>query len=402
MRILVADRISEVAQARLQGLGHDVTFQPDLAAAHLADALKGQDVLIVRSTPVAATTIEAADALLLIIRAGAGVNTIDTEAAANKGIYVSNVPGQNAAAVAELTMGLILAIDRSIPDNVVLLRQGRWDKKRFANADGLFGRTIGIVGLGETGLAVAERAAAFGMVVLGIAKPDRAQGIADRISEIPVHLVADLESLAERSDIVTFHVPATDATVGIIGRPFLDRLRSGAVVINTSRGELIDAEALLAAVDTKGLRVGLDVYPDEPGHAEGDFESKLARHPNVYGTHHIGASTRQAQEAISDQVVRIVDSFARGVVLNCVNLVSQPLGAVVLAVRHFDEVGVLSDVFKVLRSADLNVEQMENQIFQGARVAVATMHLSGPVSEDVLMALHDIEAVIGISTYQHP
>lgn len=397
MRVLFADRISPSAIARLRELGHAVDESPDLAGRDLPGAISGYEVLVVRSTPVTAATVDASDDLALIVRAGAGTNTIDADAATRRGIYVSNVPGRSAAAVAELTMSLILAIDRSIPESVVELRNGRWDKTRFSQADGLYGRQLGIVGLGEIGLAVAERAAAFGMKLLAIDQLDRSPDVLDRAESVPIEMVSDLRVIAERADVVSFHLPATESTRRIIGAGFLERLRPGAIVINTSRGELVDSEALIAAMDNKGIRVGLDVYPDEPEEGQSEFRSQLTEHPNVYGTHHIGASTRQAQEAISDEVVRIVELFEQGTVLNCVNLADQLLGTTTLSVRHHDEVGVLSDVFAVLRAANINVEQMENRVFSGARAAVATIHVTGEVTPEILAELEAIKPVINVS-----
>ena len=171
LRILVADSLPQPALDDLVARGHDCELDADLGKDDLPDRIRGFDVLVVRSTKVRDRVFEVADRLALVIRAGAGTNTIDTEAAAAKGVLVANVPGRNSAAVAELTMGLLLAIDRRIPDNVADLRAGRWEKKTYGKADGLLGSTLGIVGLGSIGLCVAERATAFGMTVQVVDKP---------------------------------------------------------------------------------------------------------------------------------------------------------------------------------------------------------------------------------------
>lgn len=397
MQILFADAFPDAQLDELTARGHDCSRRPELDAATLPSALAGVEVLVVRSTRVTEEALAAADRLSLVVRAGAGVNTIDWRAAADRGIYVCNTPGENAIAVAELTIGLLTALDRRIPDAVADLRAGRWRKKDYAGARGLAGRTLGIVGFGEIGMAVAARARALDMEVMVEDKPHRRPEVAERIAELGVRLVPDLPTLLEAADAVTLHVPATEATRHMVDREFLARLRPGAFLINTSRGDLVDEEALLAAIDAKGLRVGLDVYDGEPGAGIAEFDSPLARHPDVYGTHHVGASTEQAQAAIAAAVVSIVDDFTRGVVRNCVNLADRAAGTATLAVRHHNVVGVLAGVLAVLRRAGLNVEQMENRVFSGGRAATATIHVAGTLPPEVVSEVAAQGDVIGVS-----
>ena len=292
---------------------------PDLTGDDLPARVPGFDALVVRSTQVTAATLAAADRLKIVIRAGAGTNTIDKHSAAERGICVSNVPGKNAIAVAELTLGLMLALDRNIPDNVIDLRAGRWNKKRYSSARGLYGRSLGIAGVGAVGLAVAARSKAFGLHIHVIDKPGRAAQTTAVLQSLNAATVPDLATLAARCDILSFHVPAAADTKGLVGRALLARMRPGAMLINTSRGDVVDEQALLEALDAKGLRAGLDVYADEPASGQGEFRSALAQHPNVYGTHHIGASTEQAQDAVAEGVVEIVAALDAGKVLYCVN-----------------------------------------------------------------------------------
>lgn len=397
MRILVADAFEGVEE--LRQAGHDVVDEPKAGSDDLAGLLDGCEVLVVRSTRVDADTIEAADDLSLIVRAGAGTNTIDTDAAAARGIYVCNTPGQNSTAVAELALGLILAIDRRIPDNVADLRAGRWDKRRYSQARGIAGRSLGIIGAGDIGLALAERAAACRMRVATVDKPGRDEATRERMAAIGIELAADLPTLLAGSDVVSIHVPATSGTQGLVDEEFLSHLRPGAWLINTSRGSVVDEDALLAAIEDKDLRVGLDVYEDEPDAKEADgWEHPLAQHPNVTGTHHIGASTEQAQQAIAAATLHVIASYARGDVVNCVNLATTALGSSTLVVRHYDRVGALSAVFDVLRTHEVNVEQMENQVFAGAVAAVATMRVSAGVTDAVLGQLRDLDDVISVSS----
>jgi D-3-phosphoglycerate dehydrogenase / 2-oxoglutarate reductase len=396
MRVLFADAVDPSTVAVLTERGHESVAEPTLSADDLPRRIPGFEVLVVRSTKVTAATIEAADALELIIRAGAGTNTIDVGAASEVGVYVTNVPGRNAIAVAELTMGLLLAIDRRIADNVADLRAGTWNKATYGKADGLFGKSIGVVGIGDIGLAVAERAAAFGLQVRAVRK-DRDDQVEERIAEIGIELVDSLDELVATSDIVTIHVPATDETESMFDARLLGRMKEGAILLNTSRGDIVDEAALLDAIETRGLRVGLDVYPDEPGSGATEWSSKLAQHPNVVGTHHIGASTAQAQRAVADGVVEIIDAFVRGEIVNCVNLAPTRLGTHTLHVRHLDRVGVLAGMFDILRKRDLNVEQMENRVFEGRNAAVATIDVVGDVGPDLIAALEDLPNVIHVS-----
>jgi D-3-phosphoglycerate dehydrogenase len=396
MRVLLADAIDPSTVGVLADRGHDCVSDPKLTADDLPDRIAGFEAIVVRSTKVTAATIQAADALELIVRAGAGTNTIDVDAASEVGIYVTNVPGRNAIAVAELTMGLLLAIDRRIADNVADLRTGSWNKTSYSKADGLFGKVMGIVGLGEIGFAVAERASAFGLDVRAIRK-DRDEATEERIRSLGIELEDSLEELVATADIVSIHVPATPETDSMFDARMLDRMKEGAILLNTSRGDVVDEAALLDALETRALRAGLDVYPDEPGSGATDWSSKLAQHPNVVGTHHIGASTAQAQKAVAEGVVEIIDAFVRGEILNCVNLAPTRLGTHTLHVRHFDRVGVLAGVFDILRRRELNVEQMENRVFEGRNAAVATIDVVGDVGPDLIAALEGLNDVIHVS-----
>jgi len=320
MKILIADAFPESHRRRLASAGHTVTFEPTLTVADLPAALAEHEILIVRSTRIDAAAIDAGAHLKLIIRAGAGTNTIDKAHAAGAGVRVCNVPGANALAVAELAIGLIIACDRQIAAGAADLRAGRWRKKHYAaGARGLHGRTLGILGLGAIGLAVAERAAAFGMRVITPVSSRRSDDTATVMRRLNIGEVDGIDALAAAADIVTLHLPLTPQTERIVDDQFLAQLPDGAILINTARGELVDEAALLREMDERGLRAGLDVYQNEPAAGEADFHSKLAAHPNVTGAHHIGASTEQAQVAVADGVMRVIESFQAGALLHCVN-----------------------------------------------------------------------------------
>jgi D-3-phosphoglycerate dehydrogenase len=396
MHILFADRLPERTLDELTARGHGCVVEPDLEAGDLPARIAGFDGLVVRSTRVERAVFEAADRLALVIRAGAGTNTIDAEAAAARGIFVSNVPGRNAAAVAELTMGLLLAIDRRIADNVAGLRSGHWDKDRYSQAHGLLGSTMGIIGLGSIGFAVAERAAAFGIQVQAIAKP-RPEGAVARAESLGIGMCDSLQELVSSSDVVTLHLPSNDDTRHLVDDGFLGLMKKGAILLNTSRGDVVDERALLEALDSGSVRAGLDVFADEPSSGSGPWDSPLGRHPNVVGTHHIGASTDQAQRAIAAGVTEIVDAFMAGEPRHCVNLEPHRLGSVTLIVRHLDRVGVLAQILDQLRAAGLNVEHMENRVFRGGQAAVASIDVAGQPSEALLSTLRAIPDVLGVS-----
>ena len=319
MKILFADKFPEPQLKQLQDQGHHCDLQPDLVGDVLPDAVGDAEVLVVRSTKVSAQAIDAAASLRLVVRAGAGTNNIDKEAAANRNIAVCNVPGKNAVAVAELAIGLLIAIDRRIPENVIDLKAGRWNKTTYSVAQGLYGRHMGIIGLGAIGLAVAERARAFGIHVYVVDKPSRSAQTRETLTRLGLETVSDLDTLLGTCDIISLHVPSAAETKGLVNAQFLDKLQPGTIIINASRGDVIDEDALLSAMSDKGIRAGLDVYADEPASGEGTFSSALASHPNTCGTHHIGASTHQAQTAVAEGVLEVISAFADGTVLHCVN-----------------------------------------------------------------------------------
>jgi len=396
LRILVADSLPRTAIEELEARGHECVVETGLGGSDLADHILGFDILVVRSTKVPKKVFGTADRLSLVIRAGAGTNTIATDAAAARGVLVANVPGRNSAAVAELTMGLLLAVDRRIPDAVADLRAGRWNKKAYGKATGLLGQTLGIVGLGSIGLGVAERAASFGIKIQAVEKPREAD-VDARAAELGITMCASLAELVSSSDIVSLHVPSAGDTRHLVDKAFLDGMRSGSILLNTSRGDVIDQSALLEALDAGRVRAGLDVYDDEPGSGTAEWKSELAQHAGVVGTHHIGASTQQAQQATAAGVVEIVDAYTQGEARNCVNLAPSRLGSVTLTVRHLDRPGVLARILDLLSRARLNVEHMENRIFSGGEAAVASIDVDGSLPQGLLAQLGEVPNVLGVS-----
>jgi D-3-phosphoglycerate dehydrogenase len=382
MRILLADDFEQSGRDALASLGCEVRFEPKLKDESLVAAVAQfqPDVLVVRSTQVAESVL-AAGALKLVVRAGAGFNTIDVAAASRRGIYVSNCPGKNSIAVAELAFGHLLSLDRMIPDNVAALREGKWNKSTFSKARGVFGRTLGLIGLGQIGREMAPRAKAFGMEVVAWSRSLDA----DKAAALGVQRKATPIEVAAASDIVSVHVALNSATRGLLGAEFFAAMRPGAAFINTSRAEVVDQDALAAAVREKGIRAGLDVFAKEPTGGAGEFADDIVKLPGVYGTHHIGASTEQAQEAIAAETVRIIRTFKEsGQVPNVVNLARSTPATCALIVRHLDRPGVLAGVLDAISSAKINVQEMENIVFEGAEAAVARIHLERQPDTELL------------------
>lgn len=382
MKILIADKFPSAGVDALSAMGCDVTVNPDLKDEALAAAIgeSGADVLVVRSTRVTEPML-AAGRLSLVVRAGAGYNTIDVKAASARGIYVSNCPGKNSVAVAELAFGLLLAIDRRIPDNVADIRLGTWNKKEYGKAQGILGRTLGLIGVGRIGQEMIVRARAFGMPVVAWSR-----SLTDaRAEELGVVRAASPVEVARAADVLSLHIALNSDTRGLVGKDVFDAMNPGAILLNTSRAEVVDQAALEAAIDEKGIRAGLDVFEGEPATATGECSVPLASRHGVYVTHHIGASTDQAQAAIADETVRIVKVFKEtGVVPNVVNLAVRTRATHLLTVRHQDRVGVLAHVLGALRAAGINVQEMENAVFEGGEAAMARIQIDQAPGPDVL------------------
>jgi D-3-phosphoglycerate dehydrogenase len=376
MKVLIADKFEKVGIDGLKELGCTVVSQPEVKAEALPELMRTADpnILIVRGKKVNADALRAGTALSLVIRAGAGIDTIDVAAASELGVFVSNCPGRNSIAVAELVMGLLLSCDRRIPDQVADLRQGRWNKSEYAKARGLYGRTLGIVGLGQIGREVAQRAHAFGMRVIAWSR-NLTHEDAGRLDVLYAQTPMEV---ARQADVVTINVAANAETKHLVNADFLAAMKPGAYLINTSRGSVVDEAALQQAVTERGIRAGLDVFQNEPAGGTADVTLPLAQLPGVYVTHHVGASTEQAQVAIAHEVIRIVQSFrATGEVPNVVNRLARSSATHVLTIRHRNRPGVLAHVFAVLAGAAINVEEVENIIYHGAHATLARIHLDG-------------------------
>jgi D-3-phosphoglycerate dehydrogenase / 2-oxoglutarate reductase len=384
MTVYIADKLPNEAVEELENLGVDVVYEPSVNAEQLNKGLGETMVLIVRSTVVSQECIRNSPDLTLIVRAGAGVNNIDLEAASNLGIYVANCPGKNSIAVSELTMGLILSLDRFLPDNVSDFRIGTWNKAAYSKAEGLFGKTLGIAGTGQIGREVIHRAQGFGMPVIAWSRslsPEKAE-------ELDVRYAETVEDVASQCDILSVHLALTPDTRQLISKKVLSNLKDGAAFINTSRAEVVDEDALYEEVKSGRIRAALDVFSEEPEYKQGKVQSRFRELDGVYVSHHIGASTQQAQLAVASDAVDFVRSYLReGRVRNWLNRCEHSESPWKLVVRHFDKPGVIANVMNDIKEADINAQELENVIFDGKKTACCTIQLDANPGDSVLKSI---------------
>lgn len=390
MKVLIADKFPDKYVQQIKDLGLEVIYSPQLGENDLPAAAVDVDMIVVRSTVVNEQTIKDAKNLNLIIRAGAGVNNINIKAANQKGVYVANCPGKNAIAVAELAMGLILSLDRRIPDNVIDFRNGVWNKGEYSKAEGLYGKNLGIIGVGNIGKEVAKRALAFGMNVYG-------KDIS-RIEGVMIKDFSEMDQILPMCDIISIHLPSTPETKKLFNKEMFGYVKPGALIVNTSRADVIDEEAMIEAIKEKKIRVALDVFKGEPEQKSGSVESHLKDIPGVYVTHHIGASTEQAQNAVAEETVKIIKDFMHsGVIAHWVNRAKVTDAHYQLVVKHFDRPGVLASILDVIRTGNINIEEIENIIFEGGVVACCTMKLETSATAEMLKQMNENPNVLSVS-----
>lgn len=388
MNVYISDTLPHQTVTDLESLGLTVQNHPESGMDALNAGLPHSDILIVRSTKVSEICMKKSPNLMLIIRAGAGVNNIDLNAASGLGIYVANCPGKNAIAVAELTLGLMLSLDRSIAEGVQDFHAGRWNKGLYSKADGLFGKTLGVIGTGQIGTEVIRRAQGFGLNIVAWSRSLTAV----RAKELGIVQASSVREVAEQADILSVHLAYHAETKGIISEQVLASLKDGGVFINTSRAEVVDEMALVREVQSGRLKAGLDVFEGEPEGKTGDVDSPLRGLSGVQVTHHIGASTKQAQSAVADAVVEIIRTYVReGRITHWVNRSETSKAPWKLVVRHYDKPGVLAGVLTALKSRDINAQELENVIFDGHVTACCTIQLSAEPDEALLREIRSKE-----------
>ena len=296
-RILVTEKIADGGLQQLRDAGHQVDVKLGLSPDELLEAVPGASALIIRSaTQVTGEVLEAGSDLVVVGRAGIGLDNVDVDAATERGVMVVNAPQSNVLSAAEHTMALLLAQARNIPQAHAALVDGRWERSRWEGVE-LAHKTLGIVGLGRIGKLVAQRALAFGMHLVAydpFVSPDRAR-------QLSVELLP-LDKLMQVADFVTLHVAKTPETIGLIDKDLLTRAKPGIRIINVSRGGIVDEAALAEAIDAGHVAgAALDVFATEP-----TTESPLFGRPEVVVTPHLGASTREAQDKAGDTIAEQV------------------------------------------------------------------------------------------------
>ena len=318
MKVLIADKFPIKYIDKIVKLKYQIIFNENITTKELINKIKGFNILIIRNKKITNNIIENSNCLKLIIRAGSGYDNIDILSANKKYISVCNVPGKNAIAVAELTIGLMLSIDRKIPDNVNDIKNFKWNKNKYSNSIGIFGRKLGIIGFGEIGQLVAKRAFSFGMKIL-VYDTNLNKTKHNIINKYNIIIKNDIYKLVKNSNIITLHIPSNKNTINIINKKILNFIKKDSIIINTSRSDIINEKDLICAMDNKNIKLGTDVYKDEPEYKSGYFKTHIGIHPNVYGTHHIGASTRQAQNSIASGVIKILKYFKLNKIINKIN-----------------------------------------------------------------------------------
>ena len=377
MKVLVADKFEKVGIDGLKELGCTVVVEPDVKAEDLPARIREVDphILIVRGKKVSARRPEGGH------RAHPGHprrrrhrHHRRERRVESRRLRLQLSRARTRSRWPSWCWASCSSCDRRIPDQAADLRNGKWNKGEYSKARGLHGRTLGIVGLGQIGREVAARAQAFGMKVVAWSRSlthEEADRLGIAYAQTPLEV-------ARLSDAVTINVAANADTKHLVNAEFLAAMRPGAYLINTSRGSVVDEAALEQAVREKGIRAGLDVFQNEPAGGSGEFGNAIVQVPGVYGTHHVGASTDQAQVAIAHEVIRIVQAFRdTGEVPNVVNRLARSSATHVLTIRHRNRPGVLAHVFSVLAGAAINVEEVENIIYHGAQATLARIHLDG-------------------------
>lgn len=296
IRLHINDPIDKDAYKMLEDSGKFEITMEYLEKEKLLEAIPEIEVLLVRSaTKVTKEIIETGKNLKIIARAGTGLDNIDVEAAKEKGIKVLNTPGANSISVAELTIGLMIAASRFIPQGTQSLKEGKWEKKRFKGFE-LYEKRLGIIGYGKIGREVAKRAKAFDMkiYVYDVVKPENLEGFVEFV---------EFEQLIKSSDYITLHVPFSEKTKHMINKNAFDLMKDGAILINAARGGVVDEEALYSALISGKLRAAaLDVFEVEP--PVDDLRKKLLSLENVIATPHIGASTEEAQKRVGIEIAK--------------------------------------------------------------------------------------------------
>jgi D-3-phosphoglycerate dehydrogenase len=391
MKILVACELPAFALEELGRLGAEVAYEPQLSASQLPQRIGDVSILVVDQVPVSPEAIDRGRALQMIVCAGAGRAHVAVDEASAQGIFVTSCPHRDAVAQAELALGLMLALDRDIADQAVLLREGCWERGRFLDAAGLAGRTLGVLGTGSFCRALAERALALEMNILAWVP----EGHVEALEGLAVELCNWPRELARRSEVVVVHTPAGLGMEQVANGDLLDCLGQGALFVHLGDVTTFDEDGLVAAVQERGVRVALDVFRAEPTTDSGRLRSRVLALPGVIGTHHVAGVTAQARAAVAREVVRIVSAFLiSGEVLGCLNLCERSPATWQLVLRLRDQVGVMAAVLDAIRADGINAQEISSRVFVGAKAAWCTIALDERPSTEALKAIQALGDVL--------
>jgi D-3-phosphoglycerate dehydrogenase len=375
-KIIVTDAVDKKCVGILEAAGYEVKYQPGLSLDEITNVIHDYNGLIVRSeTQVNTELISLMENMEVIGRAGTGVDNIDVNAATRKGIIVMNTPGGNTISTAEHTMALMVSMCRNIAQANQSLRSGKWDRKKYKGTE-LHSKTLGIIGFGKIGREVAVRSKAFGMKVIAF-DPVVSEDLAN---ELGVDLVT-LDTIFEKSDIISVHVPLNDETRNLVSTETLQKCKDGVKIINCARGGIVNENALVDAIDSgKVSAAAFDVYESEPP----DFSGKLISHPRVVTTPHLGASTEEAQEKVAIQVAQqIVDLFqnksARGIV-NASAIGEESDGELAPYIKLAENIGILHSQLIRGQLKQININ-FSGKLLHSATTLLSTAVLKGFLSK---------------------
>jgi D-3-phosphoglycerate dehydrogenase len=389
MKIVVACELPDPALDELRTLTPDVHYLPQASPSELRDSLADAGILIVGTTRVSPELITRAPVLQMIVHAGSGPGDVAVEDASAAGVFVTHCPDKDAEAIAELTLGLILALDRRIVSNTVALRENRWTRGESTDARGLYNRTLGILGYGAVGRLVAQRALAFGMRVRAWSPEP-----VDTPPEFNIEFCNWPRELARDCDVIAV-LPAGDPNELLVDAAFLQSMPDGAYLVHVGHPGAVDEAALARAVEQRHLRVALDVCSSEPAGDTGRFRWRFGDLVNVIGTQHIGSLTAQARQATADEVVHIVRSFVvSGEVLNCLNLCDRSPATWQLVLRGRDQVGVMAAILDAIRADGINAQEMASRVFTGAKAAWCVIALEERPSTEALESIRALPDVL--------
>jgi D-3-phosphoglycerate dehydrogenase len=392
MKILVGCSLPEWALQELRTLGTEVLYEPTLTTERMEKLIGDVAVLVVSRTRVPPEVVSAGKALQVIVRAGTDIANIAVEEASAQGIFVANCPYQDALAVAELTLGLLLALDRGLLESAAALKDGVLAGPEGIGALGLAGRTLGVLGFGPVEQEIVKRAQAFEMKVLAWSptltpEPAAASGVS---------FCAWPRELARQSDMVTVYAPQQEADEVLVDAGFLENMRVGGYIVYVGHPAALDEVALAEIAKARQLRVAYDIFaPHLAGSDAGRFSSQLQALPHAIGTHHLADRTKQAYEATATELLRVIREFLiAGDVVNCVNILAHSPATWQLVLRLRDTVGVLAAVLDHVRADGINIEEVSSRVFTGAKAGFCTIALDERPSAEALSAIRKLEGVL--------